>query len=304
MLRPFEQLPFRALSARPSRTHPYTELAPKTVTVRSSHFGAVGIHVREMGAGEPLLLVHGLMTTGYSWRFVLSALARHRRVVVPDLVGCGRSDKPDTTYPPEAVGRFLGELQDALDLRGSDVVGNSLGGYLAMQLCLASPWAVRRLVNIHSPGVPMARLYALRAAMGLPGAERLLHGIIRSFGPERWAHKNVHYFDEALKSREEAREYGQPLETHEGRRAFSRYLRDTLSPLAMRRFVGRLKAAPFPVPLLLLYAERDPMVPPAVGERLAALVPNAELAWLSDCSHFAQVDRPEAVAEAILAFLR
>lgn len=277
-------------------------LEPKFVDVSSKAFGRLTVHYREMGAGPPLLLVHGLMTTSYSWRYVFASLAQNRRVIALDLVGCGRTDKPAGRYGPREVAAFIAEFSAALGIRGCDVVGNSMGGYLCMVLALDDPGAMRRLVNIHSPGVPMARLFALRAAMALPGSSRLLHALI-NVDARYWVHKNVHYWDEAVKSLEEAHEYGDPLRLPEGSAALAAYLRDTLDPRHMRSFVRRLQRERFGVPLSLIYAKRDPMVPPWVGERLAALVPDAELLWLDDCSHFAHVDRPDALADAITAFV-
>ncbi|MEZ4447137.1 MAG: alpha/beta hydrolase [Polyangiaceae bacterium] len=300
MSRPFQQLRFRDLPDRPRRAHPFAELEVRHVDVPSRDFGDVRVAYREVGEGPPLLLVHGLMTTGYSFRYLVEPLA-HRRLVIPDLVGCGRSDKPDRAYPLEAVARFIADLQRALDLWGVDVVGNSMGGYLSMILALDEPTSTRRLVNIHSPGLPLARLHALHAAMSLPGSEALLHRLI-GLDPLRWAHGNVHYWDETLKSLEEAREYGEPLRDPAGSRAFARYLRDTIAPAPMARFAARLRSGRFPVPLCLIYAERDPIVPPSVGRGLSAAIPEAEMIWLAECSHFAQVDQPERLAEQIDRF--
>ncbi len=300
MLKPFEQQPFSTLPELPRREHPYVGLEPRFVTVPSSHFGDVDVHYRELGSGPPLLLIHGLMTTSYSWRYVLAPLAERFRVIAPDLVGCGRSDKPDVRYGAREVAAFVGDLQRTMDIRGGDVVGNSMGGYLCMQLAQLDGGAMRRLVNIHSPGVPMMRLFALRGAMAVPGSERLLRRLIR-VDPERWVHRNVHYWDETLKSLEEAREYAAPLRTRDGSRAFARYLSDTLCPFEMRRFVRRMDAQTFPVPLALIYSRRDPMVPPSVGEELRRLT-GGDLTWLDACSHFAHVDKPEALAEAIVSF--
>jgi pimeloyl-ACP methyl ester carboxylesterase len=302
MAPPFRQGRFEELPELPRRPHGYFDVPARDVVVRSAHFGEVSTHVRERGEGEPLLLVHGLMTTSYSWRYVIDDLAEHYRVIAFDLVGAGRSDKPDTTYEPEAVADFVGELIDALDVRGARVVGNSMGGYLAMWLAIRHPTSMRALVNVHSPGVPMARLHALRLALSLPGTHRVLDRMIAS-DPMRWAHRNVHYRDESLKSLEEAREYGAPLGTTEGRRAFARYLHETLDPRAMQRFAEALARARFPVPLSLLYAREDPMVPPSVGPRLHALVPDAHFEWLEDASHFAHVDAPEVTVSRILDLL-
>jgi pimeloyl-ACP methyl ester carboxylesterase len=306
-LRPFEQLAFDSLPETPSRPHAFSRMQTRELELDSSCFGRHRVHVRELGSGPPLLLIHGLMTTSYSWRYVAEPLSQRFRVITPDLVGCGRSDKPDRSYAPAALASWIGELMRALGIRGCTVIGNSLGGYLCIQLALRDPDAIGRLVDIHSPGVPELRLWALHAALALPGARALIAALARR-DPERWAHRNVHYFDERLKSREEAREYGAPLAGTDGARAFVRYLAETIAPRPMGALLGALErrksdGQPFPVPLLLIYARRDPMVSPRVGVRLAELIPSAELVWLEDSSHFAQVDSPEELLELALPFL-
>src|SRR5207237_6412256 len=113
---------------------------------------------------------------------------------------------------------FLGELQLALGIRGCAAVGNSMGGYLCMRLALADAAAFSRLVNIHSPALPTFPLRALKLVLSLPGSRRILRAMVHR-DPERWVHRNVHYYDESLKSREEARVYGAPLTTVAGVRA-------------------------------------------------------------------------------------
>lgn len=307
--RAFRRGPFDALPERPRREHSFLELPVRDVRVESRDFGTAGVAYRELGEGPPLLLVHGLMTTSYSWRYVAAKLAERWRVIAPDLVGCGRSDKPrDARYTGPALARFVADLQRALGIRGCAVVGNSLGGYVTMRLALDDPHAMSRLVCIHAPGLPELRLTALHAAMRVPGARRALVALIRR-DPLRWAHRNVHYFDETLKSREEAREYGDPLASEEGAEAFAGWLADALAPRDLEAFLVQLimrlrHRAAFPVPLQLVYARRDPMVPPKIGDKLAELIPSAELVWLDDASHFAQVDAPEALLEAMTPFLR
>jgi pimeloyl-ACP methyl ester carboxylesterase len=300
---PFKQGRFDELPDEPRVPHAYASMKAETVTVDSRHFGRAGVHVRTLGdrAAPPLVLVHGLMTTSYSFRYVVAPLSKRWRVIVPDLVGAGRSDKPDVSYGPIELAKFIGELIDTLGVRGAYVVGNSLGGYLSMQLALCDPGAMRGLLNMHSPAFPDARLHALHHALRVPGAKSLLDAMIRR-SPERWVHKNVHYRDESLKSREEAREYGEPLSTREGRRAFTRYLGQTLAPAELARFVDRVSHEPFPIPLRLVYAREDPMVPPSVGRRLGEILPSVRLVWLDRSSHFAQVDTPERLVAEIEAF--
>ncbi|MDB4971276.1 MAG: hypothetical protein JWN44_6965 [Myxococcales bacterium] len=268
----------------------------------SAPFGKLDIHYREVGAGPPLLLVHGLMTTSYSWRYVMHDLARDFRVIAPDLPGSGRSTKPPSGYTGAALASFLAEFCDALDIRGCLAVGNSMGGYLCMRAALADPTLFSRLVNIHSPGPVDTRYRTLHAALSIPGVRPLLSWWIRR-APQRWAHKNVHYFDESLKSIEEAAEYGDPLATLEGTRAFIAYLFETFDPRDLATFIADLTAHPFPTPLLLLYSRHDPLVPPSVGDVLHRLIPASTLHWLDDTSHFAHVDTPTPVLAAIRPFL-
>jgi pimeloyl-ACP methyl ester carboxylesterase len=306
-LQPFRRLPFASLPTVPRRPHPYAAAPARDVVVDSAGFGRTRIHVREVGDGPPLLLVHGLMTSSYSWRYVLEPLSRQYRLVIPDLPGAGRSDCPDRPYTAAALATFLGELIAALGLRGCPVVGNSLGGFLCMRLALDDAGAFSRLVNVHGPAFPIPRLRAIAAALALPGAHAVVRRVIAR-DPERWVWRNVHYFDETLKSREETLEYGSPLSTDAGRRAFLHYLADTMAPAGFATFARDLTARrdagqAFPVPLLLLYSRTDPLVPPVTGHRLHALVPDAHLEWLDDTSHFAHVDSPDRVVPVLQSFL-
>jgi pimeloyl-ACP methyl ester carboxylesterase len=302
VVKPFRRGRFEELPERPRRPHRYFESRAHDVAIDTTGFGRVRIHYREVGSGPPLLLIHGLMTTSYSWRYVMDELAREFRVIVPDLPGCGRSDKPQARYSGEALARFILELQNALGIRGCAVIGNSMGGYLCMRAALLDGSAMSRLVNIHSPGPSGARYVALHTALSLPPLRALLSWWVRR-APRRWAHRNVHYFDESLKSVEEAGEYGDPLGTPDGAGAFIRFLWHTFRPAELREFMGLIAQQPFPIPLLLLYSRMDPLVPPSVGPALQAAVPAAQLTWLEDTSHFAHVDTPEKVLAAMRGFL-
>ncbi len=304
---PFRRGAFRALPEVPRRPHIYFQTRILEVPVSTPALGPARAHVRVHGAGPPLLLVHGLMTSSYSWRYALEPLGREFTLYVPDLPGAGRSVGPlAPSYEPRSIAAWLAALQRELGIRGSSVIGNSMGGYLCMWLALEDPGAVGRLLNVHSPGVPEARLYALGAALSLPGVKPLLSAWIRR-DPLRWAHANVHYWDESLKSLEEAREYGKPLAVEGGAAAFIKYLGETMAVGPMRSFQRTLRerrsrGEPFPVPLLHLYARRDPMVPPRFGGVLAGWT-GAPIVWLDGASHFAHVDATDRFADAALAFL-
>lgn len=308
--RPFEQLRFEQLPERPRVAHPYFAAETTEIVVDSAPFGRVRTHVVLGGARDapPLLLVHGLMTSSYSWRYVLRPLGERFRLLVPDLPGCGRSELALRAPPTGgALAAFVGELQDALGVRGCAAVGNSLGGYACLRRALAEPESFARLAVIHAPGLPEPRLTALHVALRVPGVAGALARYVRH-DPQRWAHRNVHYRDETLKSREEAREYGAPLASAAGARAFVAYLAHALHPRELRGFERELRRrrdagdGP-PAPLQLVYAREDPVVPPRLGPRLHALLPGAQYHWLDRSSHFGQVDSPERLSALLLGFL-
>jgi pimeloyl-ACP methyl ester carboxylesterase len=307
MSEPFRQGRFEDLPQRPRVPHVYEECEQLTVSVPSRDFGVMNAHVRALGDGPPLLLVHGFMTTSYSWRYALAPLSKHFRCYAPDLPGAGRSDKPlAPPYTPAALARWLIDLQRELGIYGCPVIGNSMGGYITLHGALDEPASISRLLVLHAPGIPENRLRAAKLVFKVPGTRHLLHRLVRR-SPLRWVHKNVHYYDESLKSLEEAHEYGDPLSTYEGRQAFFKYLTETMNIDHMHAFGDELRAAratPFPIPLLLMYARRDPMVPPRFGHEYKRLIPSAELVWLDAASHFAHVDAVDAFAEPALRFLR
>ncbi len=307
LTRPFVQQRFADLPERPHRPHGFYELPEHRVHVWTEAFGDTEVSYRVAGEGPPLLALHGLMTTGYSWRYAWPGLADHFRVVMPDLVGCGRTSKPDRPYRLEDVVEWIAALMDALDLGGCRVIGNSMGGYLMMWTALQHPGLLGPLLVLHAPGLPTARMYALWTAMRLPGSEALLRSLVGR-DPLRWAHGQVHYYDESLKSLEEAREYGEPLATREGCNAFARYLRHVMDVREMSRLKSVLAArheagCRFVVPVRLIYARTDPMVPPALGEQLAELLPESRLVWMTEASHFAHVDATERFLDLAVPWL-
>ncbi|MFN2611858.1 MAG: alpha/beta fold hydrolase [Solirubrobacterales bacterium] len=307
---PFRRLPFDALPERPRVPHGYHDASSEDVVVDSEAFGALRTRVVTHGrqTAPPVLLVHGLMTSSYSWRYLLEPLGSGYRVYAPDLPGCGRSEaRPERRHSAAALGSFIGDLQQRLGITGCAVVGNSLGGYLCMQRALRQPQSFSRVVAIHPPAVPQLRLRALHLALKARGAAWALSRALRR-DPLRWAHRNVHYHDETLKSLEEARTYGEPLATAAGAESFIRYLTDALDPREMALYVGELerrhqRGQRFPVPLKLVYAREDPVVAPENGPKLHGLIPDAELRWLEDSSHFAQVDSPGPLAAMLSDFL-
>ena len=300
--------------------HPYYQLPDEFLEVemrgeRGDRARRLRVRHKAVGSGPPLVLVHGLMTSSYSWRYVIEPLSRRYRVLVPDLIGSGATDKPlDFVYSVANVARFLRAYVKAVADEPVYLVGNSLGGLYSVRALLdeqAEPLA-RRFVLMHAPGYPFARTRALNLLLGAPVLGSGLASLVAHVShrwPRTFVAKNVHYLRKDMMSEEEAAEYGSLFATLDGARAFARILHESVNPNEHASIVGELKArvrggTPFPCPTKILYARKDVMVPASFGPLFHADIPGSELAWMDDASHFLQVDAPERTVEHIVAFDR
>ena len=161
---------YNDLPETPVRPHTYFALKSIEVSVKHPDRKApINIHCKISGNGPPLLLIHGLMTSSYSFRYVIPELAKKYRVIVPDLPGAGRSQAPlDLSMSPQSVAKFLDALVDTLPIKPPYVIGNSLGGYQALWFAILFPAQVRKLIVIHAPGFFQLQTFALRSLLASP----------------------------------------------------------------------------------------------------------------------------------------
>ena len=121
--------------------------------VKHLHLHGDRVAYREAGTGEALLLVHGMAGSSATWRAVLPELSKKYRVIAPDLIGHGQSDKPRGDYSLGAFAAWLRDLLDELGIARATVVGQSLGGGVAMQFAYQHRDYCERLVLISSGGL-------------------------------------------------------------------------------------------------------------------------------------------------------
>lgn len=118
-------------------------LSLNTVTVHDQRIAYL-----DQGQGPPVLLLHGFWGSMWQWEHQQAALSTHFRVITPDLVGAGFSDKPDIAYSPDQLLEFLVGFMDAVQLPRASVAGNSMGAGLAIGLALDHPARVTQLILI------------------------------------------------------------------------------------------------------------------------------------------------------------
>jgi pimeloyl-ACP methyl ester carboxylesterase/putative sterol carrier protein len=260
----------------------------------------------EAGAGPPVVLLHGLGATNASLLPTLAELAPDHRVLAPDLPGFGGSEKPVTTYDPAFFARWLLAFLDTVGVERAVVVGNSMGGRVAIEVGLAAPERVDRLVLL-SPSLafkrfreatPLVRILAAElGVMPMVAPRPLVMAAIRLMfaRPERL--RDAWY--EAG-----ADEFVRVFATARGRMAFFSAARQIYLEEAVgeQGFWERLPALSRPA--LFIWGEADQLVPARFGPHVTAAVPAARSVVLEDCGHVPQFEQPERMHQLLRSFLR
>ena len=251
--------------------------------------GDVRVRAVRAGTGDTtLLLLHGWGESLLAWRNLVDPLAEHYRVLAIDLPGMGLSDKPAGPYDLAAMTRRLADLLDHETSGPVVVVGHSMGGELAAALAIAHPERVVAAVLIAPAG------YALSPALdSLTGRTADLLG---------WLNVAVGYVvplhDPAWLDEPAERRAYDPMADPAYRAAATVVLRQ-FDFAALRDSFPKLRQ-----PTLLLWGRRDPTIPWAVGERIAALLPCRTFVTFPTALHRPHTTQPEAVLAEIRKFLR
>jgi pimeloyl-ACP methyl ester carboxylesterase len=259
------------------------------------------ISTMEAGTGEPVLLLHGLGATKASFLPTIAALAGSYRTIALDLPGFGDSDKPVLGgYDAPFFARAVTELLDALELPRAHLVGNSMGGRVAIEVGLRHPQRAGRLVLLAPslawlrprPWAPYLRWVPTQLGLIQPAPRAVVERIVRHLIPgseNEWTAAGI---DEFLRS----------YLTPQGRAAFyaaarNIYLEEARGPAG---FWTRLPALQ---PLaLFVWGRRDALVPIAFERHVRDALPGA-LHLELDSGHVPQLERPRETHRAIAKFL-
>ncbi|MFN8502797.1 alpha/beta fold hydrolase [Kouleothrix sp.] len=288
---------------RPDTMPPPPELQPYA---RSVQAGGLRLHVYDTGPrdGLPVLLVHGLGDEADTWRHILPALARHRRVIAFDLPGFGRSQHPRRAYTGAFFASTAANLLGALDIRRAALVGHSMGAAIVQRLALAAPALADRLILIGG-GLPVAasRPPAQLWLFLAPGLGEALYTSLRRSQAEAYATLRPYYANlEGLPEADQAflrqRVWARVWSSGQ-RRAFFSALRWMAADQAVRAQGFRARLAAAPTPTRLIWGERDQIVPRALGDTLAQLVPGARLDAVPESGHLPHQEQPARVLELL-----
>jgi pimeloyl-ACP methyl ester carboxylesterase len=260
---------------------------------------------RMAGEGPAVVLVHGLAGSSTTWKGVLPVLSERFTVVAPDLLGHGQSAKPRGDYSLGAYASGIRDLLAALDIDRATFVGHSLGGGVAMQLGYQFPERCERLVLVASGGLGKEVSPLLRA-VSLPGSEFVLPVLLAP-----WFRERAEVLGGVLRRggwrpgstlAEVWRSYT-TLTTREGQQAFVHTVRSVIDPAGQRvSALDRLYLARA-VPTLVVWGDRDRIIPVEHAHAAHAGMPGSRLEILEGAGHFLPFENAGWFNRVLLDFL-
>ena len=260
---------------------------------------------RMAGEGPVVLLIHGMAGSSRTWREVMPLLAREHTVIAPDLLGHGESAKPLGDY---SLGAYASGLRDlvvgALGVERATIVGQSLGGGVAMQLAYQHPELCERLVLVGSGGLGREVSWILRM-LTLPAAEYLMPIFFPRFLRDRGDRVSRFLGERGIRAPHLAemwRAYASLTEP-ESRQAFVRTLRAVIDPGGQTVSAADRLYLAAAVPTLILWGDRDDIIPVEHARRAHELMPGSRLEIFEGAGHFLHVEEPARFVEVLADFI-
>lgn len=258
--------------------------------------GGFDTNYHEQGKGFPLLLIHGSgpgVSAWANWRGVIPALAESHRVIAPDMVGFGYTERPDGfQYSLDAWVEQLLNLMDGLGVEQTDLIGNSFGGAVALAACIRHPSRVRRLVLMGSVGIDFELTPGLDAVWGYTPSFENMRQLMDLFA---WDRSLVN--DELAQLRYEASIRPGVQESYAA-----------LFPAPRQRWVAAMASDEQAIraidkPTLVIHGRDDRVIPLSNSLTLAEWIEDAELHVFGHCGHWTQIEKNRRFIALVQAFL-
>ena len=279
------------------------------LTIRAK---GASFHVARLGAGPPLLLLHGWPEFWLTWEPVMTRLADRYTLFAPDLRGFGDSDKPDGLFGPDQHAADMLALMDALGLAQAGVVGHDVGGAVMQPLARTAPQRIAGLFffDFVYPGIG-ARMAEpdrlnqiwyqsfnqIEMAPAIIGATRESCRAYIGYFLKHWAHRK-NAFDDVLEAFTDNFLKAGNLEG-----GFAHYSASHAGRIQMMKGQAP-RLAPIDLPTCVRWAERDPLFPFAWTDRLGETFSNLDLALLPGVGHFPHREDPDRAATQIAVFFK
>ena len=251
-----------------------------------------GNRIRYLESGDSahtLVLVHGLGASAERWNSVLSLFADKYRVLAPDIVGFGHSDKPITDYTTEFLSEFLAQFIDVLGLESTHVIGSSMGGQLALELAHSRPDLVKKLILTSPSGIMKQSTPALDAY--------ILAALYPNSANARTAFELMEHSGNTVKDHI-VQEFVVRMKLPNAKMAFM----STLLGLKNARPVDSI-LQDIAAPTMLIWGAEDPVIPIHYSDTFVSLIPQCTFHIMDGCGHTPFVQSPKKFTKLVFDFL-
>jgi pimeloyl-ACP methyl ester carboxylesterase len=266
-------------------------LKPRTIDA-----GGIQTSYLDAGAGQPVVMLHGSgpgVSAMANWQHNIGALSQRFRVLAPDIVGFGATQRPDDiVYSLRTWTDHVWAFLDAHGIHKTAIVGNSLGGRIALQMATDRPDRVTKMVLMGAPGVGMTPTEGLAALRAYQPSHNAMRDLLRNY----FAVDPAMITDDLVAIRYEASIADGAYEAY---RAMFFDPRHAGSELGISAEEVRAIATP----ALLVHGREDKVVPMQVSVTMLGLLPNADLHVFSACGHWTQIERADEFSALVADYL-
>jgi pimeloyl-ACP methyl ester carboxylesterase len=264
---------------------------PKTIDA-----GGIETSYLEAGSGETVLMLHGSgpgVSAVANWQHNIPTLAQRFHVLAPDIVGFGTTERPeDIVYSLRTWTDHVWAFMDARGMEKARVIGNSLGGRIALQMATDQPDRIAKMVLMGTPGVGMTPTEGLAALRAYEPSHDAMRDLLRNY----FAVDPAMITDELVQIRYEASIADGAYEAY---RAMFFDPRHAGSELGITEDEVRAIATP----TLLIHGREDKVVALQVSVAMLGLLPNADLHVFSACGHWTQIERADEFSAVVSDYL-
>jgi 2-hydroxy-6-oxonona-2,4-dienedioate hydrolase len=248
------------------------------------------IRYLETGNGDKnILLMHGLGASAERWEFVLPEFSKNYRVVVPDLIGFGYSDKPLVDYTTEFFTDFLSSFLNKIKIKKTNIIGSSLGGQITVEYTSKNQDSVENLVLVSPSGIMKHSTPALDAyvmAALYPDSEGAKNAFQMMAGPRQQVDPRI------------IENFVERMKLPNAKMAFMSTLLGLKNAETITKSLMKIT-----IPTLIIWGEDDPVIPIKYADEFVSSIQDCRFYMMDNCGHTPYVDDPSTFTKLVLDFL-
>lgn len=248
--------------------------------------------IRYLESGESddiIVLVHGLGASAERWEFVIPEFSKHYKVIVPDLIGFGHSDKPLVDYTTDFFSDFLGNFLQKLRIKKTHIIGSSLGGQITAEFASKNQDLIKNLVLVSPSGIMKHSTPALDAyvmAALYPNLEGAKNAFEMMAGSTREISQKV------------IKDFVKRMKLPNAKMAFMSTLLGLKNADLITKSLKKIT-----VPTLIIWGEDDPVIPVKYADEFVSSMQDCRFYMMDNCGHTPYVDDPTRFSQLVLDFL-